>query len=135
LTVNSDCWITDAAVTVTRTEYRDEKRSAEYFFSPLNPAKPLLRMPKTWRRALKKAKIGYFPIGNLRHTFATRMQEAGTSPITLSQMMGHSTTGIIQTHAKVVDEYRRDAVRKLEQYRESKVVAETTAPDTNTHIN
>jgi integrase len=109
---------------------------SEYvFFYPLNPAKPLLRMPKTWRRALKKAKIEYFPIGNLRHTFATRMQEAGTSPITLSQMMGHSTTGIIQTYAKVVDEYRRDAVRKLEEYRQSKVVDQTATADTNTHIN
>ncbi len=35
---------------------------SEYvFFYPLNPAKHLLRMPKTWTRALKDAKIEYFP--------------------------------------------------------------------------
>jgi hypothetical protein len=50
------------------------------------------------------------------------MQEAGTSPLTLAQMMGHSSTGIIHTYAKVLDEYRRGAVQKLQQYRESKVV-------------
>jgi site-specific recombinase XerD len=92
-------------------------------------------MPKTWTRALKDAKIQYFPIGNLRHTFATRMHEAGTSLLTLSQMIGHSSTGIIQTYAKVVDEQRRDAVKKLEQYRQSQVVDETTPLDMNTHIN
>jgi site-specific recombinase XerD len=91
-------------------------------------------MPKTWTRALKDAKIQYFPIGNLRHTFATRMNEAGASLLTVSQMIGHSS-GIIQTYAKVVDERRHDAVKKLEQHRQSKIVDETTTADMNTHIN
>ena len=43
--------------------------------------------------------------------------------MTLAQMMGHSSTGIVQTYAKVLDEYRRDAVKKLEEYRQSKVTA------------
>lgn len=99
---------------------------SEYvFFNEINPSAHLLKLPKTWKRALKNAKIEYFPIGNLRHTFATRMQEAGTSSVTLAQMMGHSSTGIIQTYAKVLDEYRRDAVKKLEEYRQSKVVEQT----------
>ena len=34
--------------------------------------------------------------------------------------MGHASTGIIQTYAKVLDEFRRDAVKKLEAYRQSK---------------
>jgi integrase len=109
---------------------------SEYVF--VNPRKPgmhLLTLPKTWKGALKKAKIEYFPIYNLRHTFASRMQEAGTALVTLAQMMGHSSTGIIQTYAKVVDEYRRDAVKKLEEYRQSKVVDESTPADTTTHIN
>jgi integrase len=56
---------------------------SEYvFFNDRNPSAHLLKLPKTWKRALKKANIGYFPIYNLRHTFATRMQEAGTSPVT-----------------------------------------------------
>jgi hypothetical protein len=91
---------------------------SEYvFFNDRNPSAHLLKLPKTWKRALKKANIGYFPIYNLRHTFATRMQEAGTSPVTLSQMMGHSSTGIIQTYAKVLDQYRLDAVKKLDAHR------------------
>jgi hypothetical protein len=32
-------------------------------------------------------------------------------------MLGHSTPSILQTYAKVIDEYRRDAIRKLEALR------------------
>jgi hypothetical protein len=35
----------------------------------------------------------------------------------VAQMMGHSSAGILQTYAKVIDEYRRDAIRKLEAFR------------------
>jgi len=109
---------------------------SEYvFFNPRNPVAHLLKLPKQWARALKDAKIGYFPIGNLRHTFATRMQAAGTSPVTLAQMMGHSSPGIILTYAKVLDEFRRDAVKKLEEYRQSKVVDEMPPGDTDAPVN
>jgi hypothetical protein len=63
------------------------------------------------------------------------MQESGTWPITLSKIIGHRTMSSIQMYAKVLDENRRDAVKTLEQYRESKVVAETAAADTKAHIN
>jgi integrase len=100
---------------------------SEYiFFNDRNPATHLLKLPKTWARALRDAKIQYFPIGNLRHTFASRLQEAGASPVTLAQILGHASTGIIQTYAKVLDEFRRDAIKKLEEYRQSKVSLEAT---------
>jgi len=35
----------------------------------------------------------------------------------VAQMRGHSSAGILQTYAKLIDEYRRDAVRKLEAFR------------------
>jgi integrase len=105
---------------------------SEYvFFNDRNPSAHLLKLPKTWKAALKKANIGYFPIYNLRHTFATRMQEAGTSPVTLSQMMGHASTGIIQTYAKVLDEYRRHAVEKLDAHRQAHILMTVT----NTQLN
>jgi len=95
---------------------------SEYvFFNPRKPSAHLLKLPKQWVRALKNAKIDYFPIGNLRHTYGTRMHEAGTSPVTLAQLMGHSSARIIDTYAKVLDESRRDAVKKLDEYRRSKV--------------
>jgi integrase len=105
---------------------------SEYvFFNDRSPSAHLLKLPKTWKRALKNSKIEYFPIGNLRHTFATRMQEAGTAPVTLAQMMGHSSTGIIQTYAKVLDEYRRHAVEKLDAHRQVQTLTTATNSQPN----
>lgn len=93
---------------------------SEYlFFNPRATKSHLLKLPKTWASALKKAEIEYFPIYNLRHTFATRGNACEIPPITLAQLIGHSSTGIIQTYAKVVDQSRRDAIKKLDEYRRS----------------
>jgi hypothetical protein len=35
----------------------------------------------------------------------------------VAQMIGHSTPSILQKYSKAIDEYRRDAVRKLETMR------------------
>jgi len=58
----------------------------------------------------------YFWLYDLRHTFASRLTEAGVSPIFVAQIMGHSSPSILQTYAKAIDEFRRDAIKKLEEY-------------------
>ena len=88
------------------------------FFNPRNPSTHLLKLPKTWKNALKKAKINYFPIYNLRATFASRLSAAGTADNLVAGLLGHSTPSIVHTYAKVLDEYRRDAIKKLEEYRQ-----------------
>jgi integrase len=90
-----------------------------YVFANLsNPQSHLKGVRKTWARALKDAQIGFFPIYNLRATFASRLSAAGVPDVFVSQMMGHAR-GLLQTYAKAITEYRRDAIRKLEAYRES----------------
>ena len=89
------------------------------FPSFANTRHPLQGGRKSWVSALKKAGIPYFPIYNLRHTFASRLNAAGASPITVAQMLGHASTGIVQTYARVLDDVRKDAIRKLEEWRQS----------------
>ena len=47
------------------------------FFNSLNPSVHLQAVRKVWTTSLKQAKIEYFPIYNLRHTFSTRAHEVG----------------------------------------------------------
>jgi integrase len=93
--------------------------SSYLFFNPRNVDAHLLKLPKTWTKTLKKAKIEYFPIYNLRATFASRLSAAGNSDNLVAGLLGHSTPSIVHTYAKVLDEYRRDAIRKLEGYRQN----------------
>jgi integrase len=78
---------------------------------------------KAWASALKKAGIPFFPIYNLRHTFASRMTAAGVSPITIAQMLGHSSTRIVPRYAQVLDPNRLDAVKKMEAYRQDTIAS------------
>jgi len=76
---------------------------------------------KAWASTLKKAGLPFFPIYNLRHTFASRMNAAGVSPITIAQMLGHSSSQIVPRYAQVLDQNRLDAIKKLELLRRSSV--------------
>jgi hypothetical protein len=38
-------------------------------------------------------------------------------------MLGHSTTSILPSYAKAIDEYRRDAIRKLDELRKTEAAA------------
>jgi integrase len=81
------------------------------------PARPRNDIRHGWAKALQDSGLDYFWIYNLRHTFASRLSAAGVSDLFVAQMIGHSSPGIVQRYAKAIDEYRRDAVRKLEEMR------------------
>jgi integrase len=76
---------------------------------------PLQGGRKAWASTLKSAGIPYFPIYYLRHTFASRLTAAGVSPVTIAQMLGHSSTQIVPRYAQVLDQNRLDAMKKLEE--------------------
>jgi integrase len=76
---------------------------------------------KAWASTLKKAGLPFFPMYYLRHTFASRLTAAGVSPITIAQLLGHSSTQIVPRYAQVLDQNRLDAMKKLESLRQSSI--------------
>jgi integrase len=81
------------------------------------PTQPLKDVRHSWEKTLKEAGIPRFVLYNLRHSYASRLSAVGDSDLFVAQMIGHSSPSILQTYAKAIDEYRRDAVRKLEEMR------------------
>jgi integrase len=86
---------------------------------------------KAWASTLKKAGLTFFPIYNLRHTFASRMTAAGVAAVTVAALLGHSSTSIVPRYAQVLDQNRIDAVKKLESLRQSTVSEEPTSQTVN----
>ncbi|HKD64573.1 MAG TPA: site-specific integrase [Candidatus Acidoferrales bacterium] len=82
---------------------------------------PLQGGRKAWASTLKKAGVPFFPVLYLRHTFASRLTAAGVSPLTIAQMLGHSSTQIVPGYAQVLDQNRLDAMRELESLRQSAI--------------
>lgn len=61
---------------------------SEYVFaSPVRPDTHLIDVRVAWSKAVKAAGLDYFWIYDLRHTFASRITEAGASPIFVAQIM------------------------------------------------
>ena len=93
--------------------------SSEFVFpNRSNPSKPLGSIRKSWSTSLRNAGLAPFPIYSLRATFASRLSASGVPDGFVSQMLGH-VGGLLQTYSKAVDEYRRDAIRKLEELRKA----------------
>ncbi|MGH9744935.1 MAG: tyrosine-type recombinase/integrase [Candidatus Acidiferrales bacterium] len=98
------------------------------FPAPSDSSKHLEGVRRSWTSALKKANILFFPIYNLRATFASRLSAAGVPDVFVGQLMGHSG-GLLQTYSKALLEYRRDAIRKMEEFRQKQVHLETKPHD------
>jgi integrase len=91
---------------------------SSYVFPNMNdPSKPLKDLRRSWAKALKDAGLQYFWLYDLRHTLASRLTQAGVSPVFVAQIIGHSSTSILSTYARAIDDYRRDAIHKLETLR------------------
>jgi integrase len=97
----------------------DQRRIIVYYATQASKVTKVLQsVRKVWSSALKKVNLAPFHVYDLRATFASRLSAAGVPDVFVSQMMGHSG-GLLQTYSKAIVEYRRDAIRKLEELRQS----------------
>jgi integrase len=101
--------------------------SSYVFPNTHDPSKPLKDLRRSWANALEDAGLQYFWLYDLRHTLASRLTQAGVSPVFVAQIIGHSSTSILSTYARAIDEYRRDAIHKLENLRGDHVSCEERA--------
>ena len=79
--------------------------------------RPLHRIKTAWKATLRRAKLRYFRFHDLRHTFNTRLMEAGVAQETRKSIMGHSSgedVNSIYTHVELP--LKREAIRKLEAW-------------------
>lgn len=79
--------------------------------------KPLIRTKTAWKSAVRRAGIRYLRFHDLRHTFNTRLMEAGVMQEVRKALMGHSSgkdVNSIYTHVELP--VKREAIRKLEAW-------------------
>ncbi|HEV2199731.1 MAG TPA: site-specific integrase [Bryobacteraceae bacterium] len=79
--------------------------------------RPVRIVKRAWKTALKNAGVRHMRFHDLRHTFNTRLMEAGVVGDIRMSLMGHSTGSTIHslyTHVELP--VKREAIRKLEQW-------------------
>ena len=62
-----------------------------------------------------------FRLYDLRHTFLTRLGEAGADAFTIQKMAGHSSILISQRYVHPTPERVEEAISRLEDYNRKKV--------------
>jgi integrase len=82
---------------------------------------------RSFRLALSKAKIEEFHFHDLRHTFATRLVQAGIDLYKVQQLLGHKSPIMTQRYAHHYPESLRDGVEILDRLRESSTVLAQSA--------
>jgi integrase len=78
---------------------------------------PIQQIKTAWKAAIRRAGIRYYRFHDLRHTFNTRLMEAGVMQEVRKSLMGHSSgeeVNSMYTHIELP--VKREAIRKLEQW-------------------
>jgi integrase len=78
---------------------------------------PISKIKTAWKAALRRAGLRYFRFHDLRHTFNTRLMEAGVMQEVRKALMGHASgedVNSIYTHIELP--VKREAIRKLEAW-------------------
>lgn len=84
-----------------------------------------IRRPKTgWTAALRRAGLPHYRLHDLRHTFCSRLVEAGVIADVRKELLGHSAGGDVHSIYTHIDlPLLREAIRRLDQWHEEKVRA------------
>jgi integrase len=92
---------------------------SEYLFptqSPRAKRPHITSLRKIWAKTLKRARVPYFPIYHLRHTFATRLSAGGVADHFVTQMLRQGDARVFKrySHAKLM--MMREALAKLDRH-------------------
>lgn len=96
----------------------------------LYKGEPLQNLKTGWAAAIRRAGIGHYRFHDLRHSFNSRLLEAGIIADVRKALMGHSDGSDVHAgYSHVEVHLLRDAIRRLEAWHSAKLSTLTTGAD------
>jgi site-specific recombinase XerD len=83
------------------------------FFDPIT-GKPYQDVKRSFKTALRKAKISDFRFHDLRHCFASHLVMAGIDITTVRELLGHKTLTMTLRYAHLAPSHKVNAVNVLD---------------------
>lgn len=104
-------------------------KTNEFVFTSPRTNGKLIDLKKGFRKALENAKIFDLHFHDLRHTFATRLADAGIPLSVIAELLGHSDIRMTKRYSHATDKAKREAVQILPDFGSDKQVL--SKPDEN----
>jgi integrase len=93
-------------------ELYNQRKSDIWVFPSLDKTKPF-DITRSWRNALKEAKIENFRFHDLRHTTASYLAMNGASMGEIADILGHKTLQMVKRYSHLSDEHKRGVVESM----------------------
>ena len=90
------------------------RHSDSAYVFPAKEGRPYTDVPKTFRKAVKEAKVEHFRFHDLRHTFASYMIMNGCDVKTLQELMGHKDIKMTMRYSHLSKDHVRESVKILD---------------------
>jgi len=101
-------------------ELRDSAGDVEYVFVNPDTKTKYTDIKKSFSAACGEAKVTGFTFHDLRHTFGTRLADAGVDVVKIKELMGHASIATTRRYIHATDQGKRGAITVLSEYREQR---------------
>jgi integrase len=105
--------LTPLAIEAFRDQIRLSPASPYLFPSDQNPSGHLRTLKTTWEATLRRAKVSYFRLYDLRSTYATRLSAGGVADEWVTQMLRQGDAQVFKKYSQMKLQMKREALAKL----------------------
>jgi integrase len=108
--------LTPLAADAFRDQIRLSPCSPYLFPSDQNPSGHIRTLKTTWEATLRRAKVRYFRIYDLRSTYATRLSAGGVAGEGVTQMLRQGDAQVFKKYSQMKLQMKREALEKLNRH-------------------
>jgi integrase len=102
------------------------------FPSDLNPTGHQRNLKTAWQKTLRRAKVPYFRIYDLRSTYATRLSAGGVADEWVIQLLRQGDAQVFKRYSQMKLQMKREALEKMN--RQANEMPPTSGPDSGTVV-
>ncbi|HTT17765.1 MAG TPA: site-specific integrase [Candidatus Sulfotelmatobacter sp.] len=119
--------LTSLAIEALKSQMAISGEGPYLYPSDQNPTGHLKKLKTVWRKTLKRAKVAYFRIYDLRSTYATRLSAGGVADEWVTQMLRQSDAQVMKKYSQMKLRMKREALEKLNRQANEMKAAVTDA--------
>ena len=101
-------------------ELREQAGDSEYVFTNPDTKTRYTDIKKSFSAACREAGITNLTYHDLRHTFGTRLADAGVDVVKINELMGHASIVTTMRYIHATDQGKRGAITVLSEYRQQR---------------